>query len=512
MNDPSDPNGAYDISSLDLSDVQRIEVLEGPQSSLWGSAAIGGVISLTTEELNGWRARGEGGSLNSFDGSAAFGRRAQDDTWAFGASIFGDRSDGVAKADGIGPRNAYWSASGGAWGRVTPADWLTLDAHLRYQRSYAAIDGYDANTFAFGYTPQYYRTEGWSGIARAIVQAPLGFTDTVSYGVYDLRRTDDYTGQPFSSSRYTARTQDWRFTAERGTADDPWGVEFGAERQNTHGLLSTGENEGLGDTSGFAVLRFRPLEPLTISASARYDAPDNFAGSATGHVAAVLKLPAGFQLEGAWGQGFKTPTISEIACDFCFPGGPSLNLRPEHAQGWDGALAWASDDHRLTARLTGYRLAVNDQIAFSPSFPFRYVNLSHTRSTGLEAQASADLGGGFTLSAEYAYTDAIDVDARTQLLRVPRNAGSATLGWTGGRWTASFTLRGEGPDADENPSTFAPQRRPGFVTADAAASYALTPSLDLTARVTDLSNKRYEEVLGYGEPRQMFFIGLRAKG
>jgi vitamin B12 transporter len=510
QNDSSDPNGAYDFSTLDLSNFEKIEVLEGPQSSIWGSDAIGGVISLTTREIDGWRAQGEGGSLDTFDGSAAIGRRT--DQWAAGLSIFGDRSDGVAKADGIGPRDPFWSWSAGAYGRYTPTDWISLDAHLRYEQSYAGVDGYDATTFVFGYTPQYATTRGWTGDARAVVQAPLGFTDTLTVGLFDLNRSDIYIGQPADSSSYWAFTQDYRFTAERGAASDPFGVVFGAERIGTDASLSTGVHEGLGTTSGFVEARYRPWDPLTITAAERYDAPDTYGGDATGHVSAALKLGAGVSVEGAWGQGFKTPTISEIACDFCFPTGPSTGLKPEHAVGWDGALAWASPDSRFTAKVTGYQLSVRDQIEFSATFPFRYVNLDNTRTTGAEVEVGAKLTRNLSVEGEYAYTDAIDLDAGTQMLRVPRDSGSVTLTWHDRRWQADFTVRAEGPDADENPSTFLPQERPGFVLARIAGSYSLSPHLDLTARIEDIANTHYEEVLGYGEPKQMILIGIRAKG
>jgi len=510
QNDASDPNGAYDFANLDLSDVQRIEILSGPQSSLWGSDAIGGVISMTTRELDGWRASGEGGTLSTFDGDAAIGRATSD--WAAGVSIFGDRSDGVAKADGIGPRDPYWSWSASAYGRVTPASWISLDAHLRYNQAYAAIDGYDATTFVFGYTPQYDTSRSWSGSARAIVQAPLGFTDTLSVGVYEISRQNTYIGQPADSSAFDALTQDYRFTAERGAPTDPFGLVLGAERQSADASLSTGAHESLGTTSGFIVARLTPLAPLTITLSERYDAPDTFDADATGHASAVLRLGWGFSAEGAWGQGFKTPTISELACDFCTPAGPSTGLRPEHAVGWDVGLAWASADGRFSGRITDYRLAVRDQIEFSPSFPFRYVNIDDTRADGVEAAADARITRELSLEVEYAYTDARDLDADTEMLRVPRNAGSATLTWASGRWHAGLTVRGEGQDADINPSTFIPEPRPGFVLANFAGAYDLNSRVQLTARIDDIVNTHYQEVLGYGEPKRLIFFGIRAKG
>jgi len=510
QNDPSDPNGAYDFANLDLSNVERIEILQGPQSSLWGSDAIGGVISLTTRELNGWQGASEGGTLSSFDGSAAIGQRT--DSYAFGAQLFGDRSDGVAKADGIGPPDPYWSWSGGAYGRLTPTSWITLDAHLRYEQSYAAVDGYSADTFAFGYTPQYATTRGWTGIARAIADTPLAFTDTLSVGVYQQDRSDIYIGVPADSSAYDAMAEDYRFTAERGAATDPWGLVIGAERLSTDASLSTGAHLSLGTTSAFGIVRYKPIDAITLTASGRYDAPDTYQSQATGHFAAVWRLPAGFSLEGAWGQGFKTPSISEIACDFCFPTGPSKGLKPEHAVGWDAAVGWTSPDQRLSAKVTAYRLAVRDQIEFSPSFPFRYVNLDSTRTDGAEAEVDVRLTRSLSAHAGYAYTNATDLDADTQMLRVPRNTGSVSLDWARGRWQAAFTLRSEGKDADEDPSTFLPATRPGFTLADISGSYALSPSLQLTARVEDIAGAHYQEVLGYGEPKRMIFFGIRAKG
>ena len=408
QNDASDPNGAYDFANLDLANVQRIEILQGPQSALWGSDAIGGVISLTTREENGWRASAEGGSLATFDGSAAAGRST--DAWAAGLSISGYRSDGVSKADGFPERDPYGSWNVGGYGRVDVGDRVVIDGRIAYDDSRADTDGYNA-AFVFGDTPEFATYHRWTGDVRAVIDDPWGFKETLSLGGYSLNRAALGNVDPTQDSRFSASSQDYRWTAERGAPSDPWGIVFGAERISDRGSLSTGSSLDLGTTSGFAVARFRPLAPLTVTGSIRYDAPDTFRGQVTGRASAVWKLPAGFSLEGAWGQGFKTPTISEIFCDFCFPAGPSVGLRPEHAVGWDAALAWTSPDQRFSATVTAYRLAVRDQIEFSPSFPFRYVNLDSTRTDGAGSRDRRAADAGAHLHAEYAYTNATDLDA-----------------------------------------------------------------------------------------------------
>ena len=511
QNDASQPAGGYDFSALDLADIERVEILSGPQSSLWGSDAIGGVIAFTTRELDGWRAAVEGGSLNTFDGSAGVGRRT--DQWALGASISGYRSDGISKADGLGTPDPYWNWTAGGYGRLTLSPAVSVDARVRYDQWRTEVDGYDATTFAFGDTPgQTYFGDTWTGTARAQIDGPWGFHNTVSVGLFAIQRTDNYPGHPEDSSSYTAQRQDYRWLAERGAPSDALGLAFGVEREANRASLSTGQRLDLGTTSGFGVVRWRPWTPLTLTGALRYDAPDSFGGQATGRAAAVLKLPAGFSLEAAWGQGFKTPTISELACDFCFPGGASTNLKPEHAEGEDVALAWRSDDGRFYGRVTGYRLDVRDQIQFGAAFPFRYFNVDRSRTIGLEAEADARLTESLTLEAGYAYTHAVDVSAETPQLRVPRNAGSLALDWRQGRWQARLGARTEGPDADIDPSTFVPATRPGFTLVDLSGAYALRPGLELTARIENLADTHYQAVLGYGEPRRMVLIGVRAKG
>ena len=494
QNDASQPSGGYDFGTLDLADVARVEVLSGPQGSLWGSDAIGGVIALTTREEDGWRAALEGGSLSTIRGSAGIGRRSDD--WALGASISGYRTDGVSKADGFPEPDGMREWTAGLGGRVRVAQGISLDGRLRYADSRVDIDGYAPPDFTFGDTPEYATSRSWTGYGRATLAGPWGFTHTLLADAYVLDRAS--LGGAFPSG-FKADRRDFRWLAQKGPSD-PFGLALGVERDATSATLSDGQRADLGATSAFAVARARPAAPLSLTASLRYDAPDRFAGRATAQAGAVYDLGAGVSLTGDWGQGFKTPTISQIACDFCFPPGPSVGLRPERAEGWDLGLRRRTADGRFEASVTGFALAVRDQISFGAG---RYVNLDRTLSTGVEVDAAARLTRTLTLKGTYAYTDAIDRATDAQLPRVPRNAGSLSLLWTGGRLSGAFTLRAEGDQADIDPSTFAPATRPGFVLADVAAGWRLSDHVELTARVQNITDRHYEDALGYGEPGRM---------
>lgn len=501
QNDPSSPNGGYDFSSLDLGDVERIEVLSGPQGSLWGSDAIGGAISFTTRELDGWRASAEAGSFGTARGAAAFG--VSDDRKAFGISAAAYSSGGVSKAANGAEEDGFESWTLGANGRLTLSDTIRLYGRVRYNEAKVDIDGYDA-FFTFGDTTDRAESRSWTGFARITADDFLGLDQTLDVSVYDLTRDNI---SAFASS-YDAKRTTVRWTGGRGEASDPFAFLVGVERDDTEASISTGATSDLGASSAFGVIRFAPVERLSVTASLRHDAPDEYDASTSARLAGVLDLDGGLTLSASFGQGFKTPTISQTVCDFCFPAGPSTGLRPETAAGWDLAVAWRSEDDRLFARLTGYRLEVEDQISYGVG---RYVNIDRTLTTGVEAEAELKLTDRFTVRASYAFADAVDEATGAELLRTPEQAGTVSLAWTGDRLRASLTVRAEGEQADSDPSTFSPARRDGFAVADLRGSWRLSDRADLTARVVNLTDEDYQQSLGYGEAGRGVFVGVRLR-
>ena len=127
--DPADPNGSFDASQLTTSDLTRIEVLNGPQGSLWGSDAIGGVIALTTRQETGARAEVEGGSFGTVRGLVGAGLDAE--RYALSASVSGLRTDGISKAAAGTEKDPFATATANLSGRVTLTDALQLDGRLR---------------------------------------------------------------------------------------------------------------------------------------------------------------------------------------------------------------------------------------------------------------------------------------------------------------------------------------------------------------------------------------------
>ena len=497
VNDPSQPAGGFDFAGFDLADVERIEVLSGPQSSLWGSDAIGGIIAFTSRELDGVRAEAETGSFDTRRGRLQAGLAA--DRYALGAFVSRYESEGISAAASGTETDGFDSTAWGVNGRYALTSRFGIDGRFRHADRFAEIDGFgpvDSLDTA--------DTTDRSGYARVRIGDLLGLDHQITVAASDIERV---TVSAFPST-YEGEHRLWRWQAD-SQGSGAVAYAFGLEREETEAFLN-GYSAGLGVDSAFGTLHWDPSDRLTLNLGLRHDSTDDFGGETTGRISAAYRLDRGFTLSGAFGTGFKTPSVSQAVCDFCFvlPGTVVAPLVPEYARGGEIALGWRSVDGRFDGRVTLYRLEVADQIdGFFDfgTFEFYYVNIAETRTDGAELEGRALLGGGFDLSVSWAWTDAVNETTGAAILRVPEHAGSATLGWTGERLSAALTVRAEGDMPDSGGT------RDGFVTANLNAAWDLTGNVTLTARVENLADETFEQLRGYGEPGRSGYVGIRLR-
>jgi vitamin B12 transporter len=497
VNDPSQPAGGFDFSGFDLGSTDRIEVLGGPQSSLWGSDAIGGVIAFTSREVDGVEAEAEAGSFDTVRGRVAAGVATAQQ--AFGLAWSRYETDGISAAASGTEVDGVEAESLALNGRLALTDRLSVEARARQTDVFAEID-------AFGPVDSLDTTDtrNRSAFVRLRAGQFLGLDHQLTAAGSDITRT---TVSAFPST-YEGERRLLRWQAD-GRASAGVAYAFGLEREETEAFLN-GSSADLGVDSAFGTLRWDVTDRLTLNLGLRHDDTRDFGGKTTGRASAAYDFGGGVTLSGAWGTGFKTPSVSQAVCDFCFvlPGTAVAALVPETAEGGELALGWRSADGRFDGRVTAYRLEIDDQIDgfFDPAtFEFYYVNVDRTRTDGLELEGRATLGGGFDLGLAWAWTDARDLGADAPVLRVPEHAGSVTLAWRGERLSAALTVRGESDMPDSGGT------REGFATANLAAAWDLNDRVTFTARVENLADETWQQLRGYGEPGRSGFVGLRLR-
>jgi len=539
----------FDFGTIIADPDARIEVLRGQQSALYGSDAIGGVISyitLTGAQAPGVHARAEGGSMGTYGGGARLAGVEGGLDYALSAS--GLHTEGYPVAAG-GRRN-LGSDSAGVSAKLiwNPLDVLHVTAVGRYSHTRADTDdqGQDPGDPAtFGLTfdspGAHYVNDAVYGLVRGQLDSLGGrWTNALSAQIADTRRSDfdvadafsPRAGQPIgkvggdhgqrfresyeSTYRFGDDHLKQRVTvaldAEQNrsqTTVSTFGAFLGQEHIDTTGLV--GEYELTAD------------ERASFGASVRHDWNNRFADVTTYRVQGSYRLDGGLRLHAAAGSGVKNPSFSELF-DFSagrFIGNP--DLRPEQSRGWEAGLDGSFLQGRAHVGATWFDNRLKDQITtVFTAGGATPVNLPGSDpSRGVELFAAGELAQGWRLDAAYTYLDApqhrsvllggVLADFDGQAVRRARDIASANLAWTpvDRPYSATLTIRYNGRQNDvafTDPS-FTPVlvSLKGFTVVNLNAAWRLDARTELYGRVENLFDQSYQEVFRFrGAPRAAY--------
>jgi vitamin B12 transporter len=527
VNDPSSPSNAYDLAHLLTADVERIEVLRGPQAALYGSSAMGGVIQVFTRAPSG-PARAsvtvEGGSFGT--SHVALGVSGSRGRLGYAFTAADRRTDGISAAPAeLGNRERDGHRAGELTARL---EWRASDA-LEIGVSARGVDAendIDRGT-PTGDDPDFLSdaTEvtgrAWARIASA--GGRWRQTVAISAARHDRAiRDDPDPAHPLDRSRAT-------FDGERRGAqwlheiDLAGGLMAGVEIEEETGASAfSSESEfgpfdvAIGEKSATTAGAFLQHEsawgPLSLSLGGRIDHHSRFGGQATFRAAQILALGDRTRIRATLGTGFKAPTLNQLFD----PQFGNADLAAETSLGWDAGAERDLADGRLRLGATVFATRFEDLVGFE--FPAGYRNVSAARTRGMEAFASLLPRAGVRVRAGYHLTDTEDRgsgsdDAGRPLLRRPRHQGSLALEVASpGRGDAAVELRVVGERDDKDFAAF-PARRVtlhGYALVRLAASYAVSGSLRAFARIENAFDADYEEVFGYGVPGRAAYAGIRA--
>ena len=503
VNDTGSPGGGFDFARLDTENIQQIEILKGPQSTLWGTDAIGGVVFITTKRPEGGfggSAFAEYGSFNTFRGGASL--ENGNETGDFRLALSGISSDGISKADennGNGEEDAYealtFSATGGLkLGNAArlSADLLWTDAENEYDSFAFGAEGSVGDGDELG------ETEELS--ANVSLFAPLlegRLENLFVIGYSDITR-DNFTNGAFSFGAEGDRTI-FRY---QGTLniDDANTLAFGVEREETSSTDGESSIDGL-----FALYEFKPVETLTLTGGLRVDDHEQFGSETTGRVGVAFNPNKNITLRGSWGQGFKAPSLFQTTFFCCGATAPNSDLTAETSEAFDIGIDWRSKDGRVEAGITFFDQETDDQINFSFALG-GYENIDVVESQGVEVFAEYQLTEWVSAFVDYSYIDSVDGNGN-QLARVPEHSGDAALSIDpDGPFSGSVLLRYNGEEQDSFGAAV-----DSWTRVDLAGSYDINQRVEVFGRIENLFDEEYQQVLGYGTPDLSAYFGVRLR-
>jgi vitamin B12 transporter len=527
LNDPSTPGGGFDFGNLMVGNIERIEVLRGAQSVLWGSQAVAGVVNMITrrptEDLT-LNTRAEYGYRNTGTLVANVAGKTGPLSLSAGGGWF--RTDGIsnfAESRGGIEKDGYenWGANANANLAIT--DSISLDARGWFSRGRFNLDGFAPPSFAFGDTNEESLTReivGYTGLNAALFDGRL--RNRLGFAITDTdRRITALAGIPAETFRGEGRNERLEY---QGVFDisKGWQAVFGAEQEiSRFSSSSFGGAPTLGRAriySLYGQLVASPVAGLTLTGGLRQDDHDRFGGATTFGASGVYTL-AGTTLRASYAEGFKVPSLFQLLSNF-----GNTQLRPERSQGWDAGVTQNLIDGRMQISATYFQRDSRDLIIFisCPTLtgictnrPFgTYDNVGKARASGVELAITLKPTDALTLQASHGFVDSRNRTTGTANFdrRLPRRPEHSTSVLVDYRWSfgleTGVTLLNVSRAFENAANT---TRLPGYTLVDIRAAYPIGRHLELTARIENLFDEAYEAAFRFGQPGRAGYVGARVR-
>lgn len=532
VNDPIF-NRAFDFANLSVDNIERIEVLRGPQSTIYGSDAMGGVINIITKKGGGkprLTLSGEAGSFDTYRLAADLSAGHGPVDYSLGASWLDTKGISAAREkDGNTERDGHQNATLSARLGITPVEALKLDLTARYTDSQKEIDNFggpggDDPNHVFESHQLLLRAAARLSLFEGLWQQELGLSltdyDSDERNDPDPDHPDESARSSFDSTLIKADWQHNLYLHETNT------LTLGLEAEEEKGESSIVSQSAFGPfTSEFAEETARTASAYAEdqvklwdrffgTVGVRLDNHNEFGSEVTYRVtAAYIIEETGTKLKATYGTGFKAPTLFQLFD----PSNGNPDLDPERSRGFDAGVEQSLWEDRLALGATYFANNFEDLIEFvlldPVAFTGTFRNVSKAESRGVEAFASLSPIDRLTLRLDYTYTHTEDESTGEELLRRARNKFKLSANYAfsdRGNLNLGVSYTGDRKDLDF--SVFPSERvtLKGYTLVDLAASLGITKNLEVFGRVENLLDEDYEEVKGYGTPGISAYAGLKA--
>ena len=515
VNDPSQSD-MLNWGTLSAADIERIEIIRGPQSSIRGSDAVAGVVNIITSEANQALSAdvfAEYGSRATSKNGFSLGHKSGKFSVRFGASHL--ETDGINIQPSTGDDiDGYQNTGINLKAGYQYSDQLNLSLTSRKTNGMNEFDGFpevqssDFNRFHNKFTADYNSADGlWS---HAVSLADSDFENN------NFKQENS---QPLANGSTSSNKQNYQYIGSRFWQAKDQRLSLALEREKEEYQQRGGWAFGADadklvsrKTESVAVeYRFDPIESVTLAASARKDDNDFFGKSNTQRLEVVFQQSDTLRLRGAWGTAVKNPTFTELYGIYSgFQSNPNLN--PEESESWELGLDTTLSDERIQLGVTYFNAHLKDEIGSScdanwTCTPINIEGISDRQ--GVELSSSFAVSDSLQVNAAYTYTDSEDPAGVEEQLRA-KHIGSINVAWQVKSDTkVNLNVQHNGSQTDYGFPN--PVMLDAYTLVNLNANYSASDKMDVYLSLNNLFDEDYQQVNGYETLGFGANIGLRYK-
>jgi vitamin B12 transporter len=524
VGNPSTPNAAYDYGHLLTGDIQQIEVLRGPQSGLYGSDAIGGVISVITQKGEGpprATASFETGSYGTFNQNIGVSGSQDNFNYAVNVDHLHISDLPVTPLQLLPPGqraigNNYDNMTYTTKTGVDLNEFWSVNAVARYTEATLHFTGDNFNVFPSVPNAAQSTEEVRQLFTRE--EAVLSLFDGRIKNYFGVNYVNEWSSDiapDDPSATVTTGTRlkyDWHAVTQLATGQN---LVVGAEQQ-TETIDTTGFSAQNGNQAGFVELQNQFADRFFLVTNIRDDFNDRFGEHETYRIAPAVILPVTeTKLKASYGTGFKAPSLSELFQnfpDFNFFSNP--DLKPETSSGYDVGFEQPVFNDVVRFGSTYFHNDISNLIVTvfnADTFETTYGNVNRATTEGTENFVLFNITSRFNIRGDYTFTRAIDANTGIQLLRRPKEKWSTTATWKPiDPLTLSATVLHVSSWLDvSRDGSDTNLYAPGYTIGNLRADYAVTDQIKVFGRIDNVTNVHYQNPTGFLAPGLGVFGGVR---